>query len=169
MVIIETERLFLREMTEADAGNAYHLNIDPDVVKYTGDKAFESIEAARIFLANYDHYRIYGFGRWAVIDQSSDEFLGWCGLKYTKELDEFDIGFRFMKEYWNKGYATESAKACLDLGFNKFKMPEILGRAMKENIGSIRVLGKIGLEYLKPYSFRGQEGVLYSIKNKNLA
>jgi len=168
MKILETERLYLRRMTIEDAENIYLLNLDRDVVKYTGDQAFESIETAKMFLANYNHYKKYDFGRWAVINKTNNNFLGWCGLKYTQDLDEFDIGFRFFKKEWNKGYATESAKACLKLGFDKYKMNEIIGRAMKENISSIKVLEKIGLTYFKTFDFDGQEGLIYKIENKNL-
>jgi len=165
--ILETDRLYLREMTITDAENAYLLNLDPDVIKYTGDEPFESVDNAKMFLANYDHYKKYDFGRWAVINKTNDEFLGWCGLKYAPKLDEYDIGFRFFKKHWNKGYATESAEACINLGFSKYKMTEIVGRAMKENLGSIRVLEKIGLTYLKSFDFEGQEGEVYIIKNKS--
>jgi len=164
--ILETERLYLREMTIKDAANAYLLNLDPDVLKYTGDDAFENIESARGFLENYDHYKKYDFGRWAVIHKSTNTFLGWCGLKYTPELHEYDIGFRFFKKHWNKGYATESAKACINLGFEKYDITEIVGRAMSENIGSIKVLEKIGLTFLKPFDFDGERGLIYSIKRK---
>lgn len=161
MNVLETSRLFLREITADDAQNAYELNLDPEVIRYTGDKAFTSIEEAGNFLKAYDHYTKYGFGRWAVIHKDSQEFLGWCGLKYTIDLDEYDIGFRFFKKHWNKGYATESAKASLEFGFTTFKMKTIVGRAMHENIGSIKVLKKIGLEYWKENECGGEPGVVY--------
>jgi [ribosomal protein S5]-alanine N-acetyltransferase len=141
----ETEKLLLREFNLSDAANLYELNRDLEVTKYTGNHPFESIAEAEGFIKTYYHYAQYGFGRWAVIDKSNDEFLGWCGLKYTEDLDEYDVGFRFFKKYWNRGIATESAKACLDLGFTKFGMTTIVGRAMKENPASIRVLEKIGM------------------------
>ena len=166
MKILETERLFLREWTINDAESMYLLNLDLDVLKYTGDIPFESIEHAKLFLKNYDHYKKYNLGRWAVIEKTTNEFLGWCGLKYTAELDEHDIGFRFFKKYWNKGYATESARACLDLGFDKYSLTEIVGRAMTENIGSIKVLEKIGMSYFKEFNFDGEKGVLYIIENR---
>jgi len=164
MVILETERLYLRRMTAADAENAYLLNLDPDVIRYTGDGPFESIAAAKIFLENYDHYDKYDFGRWAVIRKSNHEFLGWCGLKYTPDLDEYDIGFRFFKKFWNQGFATEAAKACIELGFQKYQFSAIVGRAQKENKGSIRVLEKIGLTFLKNYELHGEAGVIYHIQ-----
>ena len=168
MIILETERLYLREMTVDDAENFYNLNTDPEVIRYTGDKPFVNIEAARIFLENYDQYKKYGFGRWTVNRKSDNEYLGWCGLKYIAEYDEIDIGYRFFRKYWNMGYATESARPCIDLGFTKFKLKVIVGRAAKANIASIRVLEKIGLRYLKSYDFHGQEGVVYIIENNSL-
>ena len=161
--VLETKRLYLRRMTIEDAENAYRLNLDPEVIQHTGDDSFESIDVAREFLMNYRHYDDYDFGRWAVIAEESVEFLGWCGLKFTPELDEYDIGFRFLKKYWNQGYATEAASACLTLGFEKYNLKTIVGRARKENIGSIRVLEKIGLTYFGDFNFDGNEGVIYII------
>ena len=162
--ILETERLLLRELNVNDAKSFYQLNLDKEVMKYTGEGAFKDIEESKKFLENYDQYKKYGIGRWAVINKENEEFLGWCGLKFTEKLDEYDIGFRFFRKHWNKGYATESAKACIDFGLNKFKMPEIIGRAMKDNKASIKVLEKIGLIYNRDFNFEGAEGVIYKIK-----
>lgn len=162
--IIETERLFLRELNVNDAESFYRLNLDKNVLKYTGDEPFENIENSKEFLEKYNHYEKYGFGRWAVINKENGKFLGWCGLKFTEKRNEYDIGFRFFKKYWNKGYATESAKSCIDYGINKLQLTEILGRTMKENQASIRVLEKIGLEYNRNFDFEGNEGVIYKTK-----
>lgn len=162
--IIETNRLYLRELNLADANNFYLLNADQDVIKYTGDKAFESINEAKSFLENYNPYQQYGYGRWAVIAKSNEEFLGWCGLKYSPEIDEVDIGFRFFKKHWNKGFATESAKACIDYGFEKLNLKTIVGRAMEANSASIKVLQKIGMHYVKHVTFQLHDGILYQIE-----
>lgn len=163
MIITETERLILREFNESDADGIFHLNADPDVIRYTHDPPFTCIEQAKEFIQNYDHYRKYGFGRWAVINKSDNAFLGWCGLKYTPENKEYDVGFRFSKKYWNKGYATESALASLDLGFNRFGMTTIVGRALIHNTASIRVLEKIGLTFFRKFDFEGHDGVIYKM------
>lgn len=162
--IIETNRLYLRELNAADAENFFLLNSDEEVTKYTGDKAFETIPEAKSFLENYNPYHQFGYGRWAVIDKSNEDFLGWCGLKYSLEVDEVDIGFRFFKKHWNKGYATESAKACLDYGFKKLNLKTIVGRAMEANIASIKVLEKIGMNYINTIDFEKHRGVLYQIQ-----
>lgn len=167
-MILETPRLSLRELTPADDRNLFALNQDPEVIKYTGDPAFKNIHEARSFLENYDQYKKYGFGRWAVIGKNDSAFLGWCGLKYDASIDETDIGFRFCKKYWNQGFATESARACLSYGFDKLAMETIVGRAMKENAASVKVLEKLGMQFDREFDFyRGHCGVVYKIEQKN--
>lgn len=164
-IIAETERLSLRELNIADAENLYALNLDPEVTKYTGDPAFRNIAEARSFLENYDQYKKFGFGRWAVVEKDSGAFLGWCGLKFDTTTGQNDVGFRFFKNSWNRGFATESAKRCLEIGFERFEMKTILGRAMKENTASIKVLEKIGMVYDSDFDFfKGHSGVIYKIE-----
>lgn len=88
-------------------------------------------------------------GRWAVHLKSTGEFIGWCGLKYVKDADETDLGYRFFEQYWGKGYATESAKAVLDYGVHTLKLENIIARAAKANPASIKVIKKIGMVYLE--------------------
>jgi len=160
---LETERTFLRKLTTADAENFYQLNLDPEVLAYTGDKAFDSIKAAESFLKNYDQYKNYGVGRLAVIEKSSGQFIGWCGLRYRPTRREYDIGFRFYKSYWNRGFATETATICIQYGLHDLQLQEIIGRAMKDNTASIRVLEKLGMKFKGNFDFDGHDGVLYSI------
>ena len=169
--ILETPRLLLREFGEEDAPHFFELNEDPEVVRYTGDPPFASVEEARQFLLNYDQYRKYGYGRWAVLLKPQDAkgiptWIGWCGLKYIPELEETDIGFRFYRRYWGQGYATEAARACLDYGFGPLGLNRIVGRAMEENGASVRVLEKIGLEFWKEFDFMEHPG-LYFRKDKS--
>jgi ribosomal-protein-alanine N-acetyltransferase len=147
MTVLETERLLFREMTPDDAAHAYELNNDPEVLRYTGDEPFDSIKEASDFLSNYAHYRQYGYGRWAVVRKSDHAWIGWCGLKCHPEENEFDIGFRLLRKYWNQGYATEAAAACIKIGFDQYNMHSIIGRAMPENEASIRVLEKLGMAF----------------------
>lgn len=153
----------MREFSVQDAASMFELNNDPEVIKYTGDKAFGSLEDARIFLENYDQYALHGFGRWAVVQKSTGKFIGWCGLKYSATIDEVDIGFRLFKAAWNQGFATEAAKKCIQLGFDSLGIKRIVGRAMVDNIASVKVLEKLGLTFLKDFDFDGEEGVIYEI------
>jgi [ribosomal protein S5]-alanine N-acetyltransferase len=162
--ILETTRLFLRELTPDDAQVCYDLNSDPEVIRYTGDSSFADVAEAHRFLSNYDQYRKYGIGRWGVIVKSTGKFIGWCGLKYSADVDEYDIGFRFFRDQWNKGYATESASACIRYGFDTLRLTMIVGRAMKVNTPSINVLKKIGLTYWKDDACGNADGVIYRIE-----
>lgn len=148
-IIAETERLYLREIVETDAEEAFELNSDPEVLRYTGDEPFESIEQAAEFLRNYSHYKTYGFGRWAVIRKEDEAWLGWCGLKFNPETNEHDLGFRFKKKYWSKGYASEAAKECAKLAFDKFGFSELVGNVMQSNVASKKVLEKMGMVFIQ--------------------
>jgi len=122
---IKTKRLFLRELNVSDSEHFFKLNSNPEVLKYTGDVPFLSISDAELFLKNYNDYKKNGFVRWAVISKESKVFLGWCCLKLNEE-NLVDIGFRFFQSEWGKGYATESARATLEFGFNKLKINKLL-------------------------------------------
>ncbi len=163
MIVIETERLYLKEFSLSDAESMYALNLDPEVLKYTGDEPFNSIEEARDFIEYYKQYQLYGFGRWSVFIKERNEYIGWCGLKYTEDKNEYDIGFRFLKEHWNKGFATETAAACLNFGFENLQIDRIVGRAMSVNFASIKVLEKIGMQFNREFDFDGEPGVIYEI------
>lgn len=146
--IIETPRLQLRKFILDDAKDMYHLNKDPDVIRYTGDDPFLSIQDAEKFIKSYNHYALHGHGRWTCLTKNDNTYIGWCGLKRNED-DQVDIGFRFLQQYWNQGYATEAAKACLHYGFSTLKLSEIIGRADLENKASLRVLKKIGMKFWK--------------------
>jgi len=104
--LIETERLSLREFNFDDAENLYRLNLDPDVIRHTGDPPFESVETARLFIYNYKDYKLNGYGRWAIDLKADGRFIGWAGLKLNEDND-IDLGYRLLKSEWGQGYATE--------------------------------------------------------------
>lgn len=163
--ILETERLYLREFELSDADAMFQLNNTWEVIKYTGDPPFSSEAEALQFLQNYDAYERTNMGRWAVIVKETDEFIGWCGLKRHDD-GMVDIGFRFFKSEWGKGYATEAAKATLDFGFKTLRIPEIMGRAARENHASLHVLDKLGMTYWKDDSCKGiTDSVYFRISN----
>lgn len=159
--ILETPRLKLREITVGDAPELYALNLDPEVIQYTGDAAFESLEATQTFFRNYPDYRQNGYGRWLMIRKEDGAVLGWCGLKYLVETGETDIGYRLFKKYWGHGYATEAAQACLQYGFEILKKETIIAHAMKENVASINIMKKLGMHFWKDENCAEHPGVFY--------
>lgn len=156
----------MREFREEDAECMYELNNDPDVIRYTGDDPFRSVEATRDFIRNYDAYKKFGMGRLTLLLKDTMEYIGWCGLKYDPITTETDLGFRLLRKFWNKGFATETSLKMIEHGFNNLKIEKIIGRAMEENVASIRVLKKIGMVFEKDFEAHGGKCVQYCIYKK---
>ncbi len=166
-MLIETSRLYLRESTSDDAALAYRLNLNPEVIRYTGDPPFISEEEARSFLSAYDAFRKYGMGRWYAFRKVDNGFVGWCGLKFHPEDGEVDLGYRLLEEEWGKGYATEAALACLEYGFESLDLNSIIAMADIRNPASIRVMEKIGMLFESNVKFDDDQGVMYRITKEN--
>jgi len=148
-IILQTPRLILRQFTEADAPLILSLNSDPEIVKYVHEPTLKTIEHAQeilnnIILPQYQN----NLGRWAIHTKNNMDFIGWCGLKYRPELDEIDLGYRLMQKAWGHGYATEAAQASLKHGFNDLNLKLVTARAHIENLASIKVLEKIGMDFI---------------------
>lgn len=156
----ETQRLYFREFTPADAPLLYEMHQDPEITRYTGDPLpWDSIAQAEkvlqeIIIPQYARQ----IGRWAVHLKSDDTFIGWCGLKDLG--GEIDLGYRYIQKYWGKGYATEAARAILEYGLSK-GLPNIAGRASVHNPASIKVLERIGLIFKEKYQKDGEETVKF--------
>jgi len=165
-VILETDRLLLRKFTEDDAALLYELNLDPEVTRFTHD-SIADIDHARKVLKEVilPQYVLYDHGRWAVHLRSNLEFTGWCGLKFLLETNEVDLGYRFMKKFWGKGYATEAALACIGYGFDHLNLPRIVGRALPGNLASIKVLEKCDMKYLQEEVMQGYLHKTYQVTN----
>jgi ribosomal-protein-alanine N-acetyltransferase len=170
-IFAETGRLILRELMPSDAQAMLRMDSNPEVMKFLG-KTISTIEEARgninMVRAQYERF---GIGRWAMIEKSSGEFIGWTGLKMVTELynghkDFYDLGYRMIPAYWGKGYATESAMASLAYGFRELQAEIIYGRAATGNRASINVLKKSGLKYIETFDSEGVPHIWLKIMRK---
>src|SRR4029450_10931298 len=154
-VILETDRLFLREYVEEDAEAFFKLNSDPEVLRFVPVKRLLNVEQARQLLVDHPiaDYRKYGFGRGACILKSTGEQIGFAGLKYLEELGEIDVAFRLMRTHWGQGFATEAALASVRFGFANLGLKRIIGLVMAGRMASVRVLEKTGLRYAETVTF----------------
>ena len=163
-VIIETERLILRRFESGEGQLIYTLNEDPEVTRYTGDPVRDLAHANEVLdQVILPQYALYNHGRWAVHTKPGMEFIGWCGLKYRPERDEVDLGYRFIKTAWGKGFASEAAMASINYGFEKLGLRRIVGRAMPGNIASIKVLEKCGMRFVGEELVDGHPAVTYEL------
>lgn len=167
MFKIETERLVLRESVVEDAPALFEMNSDPDVMRYTGDEIYQSVDEISNLIANYPDYKKYGYGRWTTIEKASGEIMGFCGLKYLEDIEDVDLGYRWKKKFWNKGYATEAGTACLKYGFRHLSLDQIVGQVYPENKASIRVLEKIGMAFWKEMHDEKESWLVYRITKED--
>jgi RimJ/RimL family protein N-acetyltransferase len=99
---METTNLILRRFTLDDAEAWLPLISLPEIIRYTGDTPASSVDEAREVLRTRPlcDYAVHGYGRMAVIEKASGRLVGFSGLKYVAELDEVDIGYRFLPDCW---------------------------------------------------------------------
>ncbi|WP_055447120.1 GNAT family N-acetyltransferase [Lacinutrix mariniflava] len=175
-VNIETERLLLREIRLEDLNGLFESDSNPNVHKYLGNKPIKTIAEATGYIEKIQkQYKELGIGRFAVIEKTSNQFIGWSGLKFNTGANEslgnkrdfYDVGYRFIERFWNKGYASESAIAALEYGFNTLKLDVIVGAAESGNIASNKILKKIGLQYKEQFPFENEMINWYALKNED--
>ncbi|WCT13136.1 GNAT family N-acetyltransferase [Mucilaginibacter jinjuensis] len=160
-IFIETDRLIIRELLPSDDAGIFELDSDPEVHEYLGRSPIKNIEEARDVIAFIrEQYITNGIGRWAMVEKTSGNFIGWTGLKLIRDTVNnhthfYDLGYRLIKKYWGKGYATESAIACRDYGFNELNQPVLYAITDVGNVGSRKVLEKAGFTCLETFDYDG--------------
>jgi RimJ/RimL family protein N-acetyltransferase len=149
MNILETERLILRRLTTDDAPFILDLLNQPSFIQFIGDRGVRNLDDARQYILNgpVASYERYGFGLYLTLLKDGESPIGICGLVKRDALPDADVGFAFLPQFWLKGYAFESASAIMAYGRDALGLERILGVTSSDNIGSIRVLEKLGLRF----------------------
>lgn len=148
-VYLETKRLTLRRLTEADADNLIDLDSDPEVMHYlTGGIPHTRDEIiAKVlphYLEYYDTYADYGF--WAAIERATGEFLGWFHFRpYRGAPEEIELGYRLKRSAWGNGYATEGCRALIEKGFTELGVNKVVADTLAANARSRRVMETLGM------------------------
>lgn len=145
-MILETERLYLREMDQGDFDSLCQILQDEDTM-YAYEGAFSDIEVQEWLDKQFFRYKKWHFGLWAVILKETDKMIGQCGLTMQpwKDTEVLEIGYLFNKLYWHKGYATEAAKACKKYAFEVLKADEICSIIRDTNTASQNVAIRNGM------------------------
>lgn len=170
---IETSRLILRPLEKNDAERLFLLDSNPEVMKYVGQPVLSKIEETQEVVAMIQkQYSDNGIGRYAVIEKESGLLIGWSGLKlYTGKINHhenfYELGYRFLPEFWGKGYAKESSRAFLEAGFNEMNIEVIYAYADSENTASNSALRKLGFETKNNFTDSGDDCIWYELKKKN--
>lgn len=168
-LILETSRLALREFKTSDADFIIQLVNTPKWIKFIGDRNIKSREDAFGYLENgpFKSYAENGFGLWLVELKASKIPIGMCGLLKRETLQNVDIGFALVPEFFNKGYAHEIASATLDYAKNGLNLKDIIAITNPKNKASIKLLDKIGLSFQKSITSETKENLLLLSSSKN--
>jgi ribosomal-protein-alanine N-acetyltransferase len=173
-LILETDRLLLREMKLSDAEALFEMDRNPNVHQYLWNKPVIDISEVHATIESVKKQYIQNnIGRFVIILKESQELIGWAGLKFNTEMVNnkihfYDIGYRLDEKFWGKGYASEASFAWLDYGFKTMKIPVMEAAAHSDNIASNRILQKIGLQMTETYLEDGVSWNWYELKNPNL-
>lgn len=154
-IYLETERLILRKLTDADVENLFALDSDPAVMRFiNGGRPTprETIENEIIPRLLGYYSRADGYGARAAIEKSTGEFIGWFSLRpHEGDLDKVELAYRLRQSAWGKGYATEGSRALVDNGFSELGAQRVFATAMTVNAASRRVMEKVGLQYVRTF------------------
>lgn len=163
--MLETERLVLREFNLEDADFIFELLTTDAWLKNIGDKNIHSLEDAENYIKTgpLDSYRKHGYGAWLVALKGCNTPIGICGYFKRDYLDSADIGYALLPDHWGKGYAYEAAMACKTLARNKFGMNTIYGICSPSNQASIKLLEKVGLEFVEHREEDGETLAVYKL------
>ena len=145
-MILETERLYLREMDQADFGSLCKILQDKDTM-YAYEGAFSDDEVQEWLDRQIARYQKWKFGLWAVILKETDEMIGQCGLTMQpwKEEEVLEVGYLLQRNYWHKGYATEAARACKKYAFEILNAKEVCSIIRDTNAASQKVAVRNGM------------------------
>ncbi len=145
-MILETERLHLRELEQADFSALCKILQDEETM-YAYEGAFSEEEVQEWLDRQIGRYRKYGFGLWAAIRKEGEELIGQCGLTMQpwKDSEVLEIGYLFRRDCWHQGYATEAAKACKEYAFEVLKADEVCSIIRDTNLASQRVALRNGM------------------------
>lgn len=162
-MILETERLVLREFAPGDTDALLKVLGDPIAMQYY-PAPFTRAEVDEWIARNRARYADPGFGLWAMLLKSSGELIGDCGC-VMQEVDgrnEIEVGYHVRRDLWGSGYATEAARACMDYAFARLGATWVISMVRPENVASRRVAEKNGMVSEKIIFWRGYDHCVYA-------
>ena len=166
---LETDRLFMRDIMDEDVNSMFAMDSDAEVHTFLGKKPIATVAEAQKYIESVKQQCLeYGIGRWAVVEKESGQFIGWSGFRLITDVvngktQYYDLGYRFLKKHWGKGYASESAIASLNHGFTELGFDEIVGIAEVAHTASNTILKKVGLIIRNEFMYEGMMHNFYML------
>jgi ribosomal-protein-alanine N-acetyltransferase len=169
MIVAQTDRLILRRFAVGDETRLGWIYSDPDVMRFIPPGLpWDDTKIARLVAVCGERYSVPGFGMWAAESkQEPGKILGHCGLQHLAKTEMVEIAWIFGKAYWNKGLATEAARAVLAHGFERLGMARIVAVAEPPNGASLRIMQKIGMTLQGPVQYYDRDFIMYALDVKD--
>lgn len=165
MVTLETERLILRMFREDDLEAYAEICADPDVMRYLGEgKTLTRPEAWRQMAMILGHWRLRGYGMWAVEERATGRLVGRIGHFNPEGWPGFELGWVLGKPYWGRGFATEGARRALEWAFGEMGRDHVISLIYPANAASIRVAERIGETLEGRTELFGHEVLIYGMR-----
>ena len=168
-MILETERLALRELDQSDFA-ALRAILQDEQVMYAYEHAFTNREVQAWLDRQRDRYAKDGFGLWAMVEKATGEMMGQCGLTLQDwgERQVPEIGYHLRRDRWRQGFAIEAAAACREYGFHTLNFPELFSIIRDNNHPSQRVALRNGMalrgSFVKHYQGVDMPHLVFSVK-----
>lgn len=165
-VVLETERLILREFKPGDTDALLEVLGDPVAMQYY-PAPFPRAEVEDWIRRNQARYRVGGCGLWAMLLKDSGQLIGDCGCFVRDALGkmEYELGWHVRRDLWGRGYATEAARSCIEYAFSKLGVQRIIALIRPENLSSCRVAEKNGMTCERVIFWYGYNHCVY-VKNR---
>jgi len=165
LTVVETERLCIRKITNADIGDLAKVLSDPNVMKYSTVGIHSEKQILEYVENCQKQYDLNGYGHWAIFDSSNAEFIGVCGLN-KHEVDSENvvhINYRLTAKHQGKGYAIESTLGVLDFAKNSLHLDFVHALIEPQNVSSVKVVNRTGFKFIKSSDFRGFKIDVYQV------
>ena len=167
IVTLETDRLILRMLCEADFDRYAELCADPEVMRYLGDgKPLDRPTAWRSLATMVGHWTLRRYGFWAVEERSSGALVGRVGFWNPEGWPGFELGWVLRRSFWGQGYATEAARVALRFAFSEVNQPKVISLIIPENAASIRVAERLGERLVGSHEVNGRNALVYGLSRE---
>jgi ribosomal-protein-alanine N-acetyltransferase len=163
--MIETDRLKMRKLTRDDLPWLIEMRSRPEVYKYLGGTRLQNADAvAKRFEKYLEWYDTLGFAQCVMIWKGTGERIGCSGLQPLEDTGEIELGYSIQPEFWHRGIGYECARGWLEYGFDTLGLERIVAVAIKENVGSWKIMEKCGMKFQENTEHYGFPVVLYAIE-----
>jgi RimJ/RimL family protein N-acetyltransferase len=167
---IDTGRLILRRFDERDLDAFFELCSRPEIIRYAQSAPIPSREAALDYMhaAPFHDYATYGYGRFACVWKETGRVIGFSGVKYVPEIEDNELGYRFLSEFWGLGLATEAGRASMDFARSDLGLQRLVALVHPDNVASANVLTKLGFTVERTLRYSGLDDIEVNLFARSL-